>query len=48
MQPRVEPVRIAESSQIAPGDHQCVLEGILGSVDVAQDPLSHREQPVAA
>jgi len=46
MQPRVEPVRIAESSQIAPGDHQCVLEGILGSVDVAQDPLGHREQPV--
>jgi len=48
MQPRVEPVRIAESSQIAPGDHQCVLEGILGSVDIAQDPLGHREQPVAA
>lgn len=48
MQPRVEPIRIAESSQIAPGDHECVLEDILGSVDVAQDPVSHREQAVAA
>jgi hypothetical protein len=47
MQPRIEPVRIAESSKVAPGDHQCVLEGILGSVDVAQDPLGHREQPIA-
>ena len=46
MQPRVEAVRIAESPQVAPGDHQCVLEGILGPIDVAQDPLSEREEPV--
>ena len=48
MQPRIEAVRIAESPQVAPGDHQCVLEGILGPIDVAQDPLCEREEPVAA
>jgi hypothetical protein len=46
VQPRVEPVRIAESLQVTPGDHQSVLKGILGPVDVAQDPLRDREEPV--
>lgn len=48
MQPRVEAVRIAESGQVAPGDHQCVLNGILGPIDVAEDPLSDRKEAVAA
>ncbi|MEK6719730.1 MAG: hypothetical protein AABZ33_03550 [Chloroflexota bacterium] len=48
MEPRVEPIRIAESPHVTPGDHQRVLQGILGSVDIAQDPLGQREQPVAA
>ncbi len=47
MEPRVEPCRIAESGQVAPGDHQRVLNGILGSVDVAEDPLGDCEEPVA-
>ena len=48
MEPRVEPFRIAESGQITPGDHQRVLYGILGSVNVAEDPLGDCEEPVAA
>ena len=46
LEPRIEPVRIAEAPQVTPGDHQRVLEGILGPIDVAEDPLGDREQPV--
>ena len=46
--PRVESVRIAEVGQVTPGDHQRVLHGILGPIDVAEDPVGDREQPVAA
>jgi hypothetical protein len=48
LQPRVEPVRIAEPSKVTPGDHQRILEGILGSIDVAEDPLCDREEAVGA
>jgi hypothetical protein len=44
--PRVEPVRIAEASQVTPGDHQRLLKGILGSVDIAQDPVRQHEESV--
>ena len=47
LEPRIESVRIAEALQVAPGDHQRVLEGILGPIDVAEDPLGDREEPVA-
>ena len=47
-QPRIEPVRIAEVPEVTPGDHQRVLEGVLGPVDVTEDPLGGGEQPVAA
>ena len=46
LQPRVETVRIAEAPQVTPGDHQRVLEGILGPIDIAKDPLRDREEPV--
>ena len=46
--PGVEPIRIAEPRQLTPGDHQRLLHGVLGSVDVAEDPLGDREQPVAS
>ena len=46
MEPRIEPIRIAESSHVTPGDHQRVLQGILGSVDIAQDPMGKPEQPI--
>ncbi len=47
MDPGVEPVRIAEARQVTPGDHQRVLQGILGPVDIPEDPLGDREEPVA-
>ena len=47
-QPRIEPVRIAEVPEVTPGDHQRVLQGVLGPVDVTEDPLGDREQAVAA
>ena len=46
--PGVEPVRIAEARQVTPGDHQRVLQGILGPVDVTQDPMRDREEAAAA
>lgn len=48
MDPGIEPIRIAETRQVAPGDHQRVLQGILGSVDVPEDPVRDREETVAA
>ena len=45
-EPRVEPVRIAEPSQVTPGDHQRVLDGVLGPIDVAEDAVGDREEPV--
>ena len=48
MDPGVEPVRIAEARQVTPGDHQRVLQGILGPVDIPEDPMRDREEPAAA
>ena len=47
MEPGVEAVRIAESGQVTPGDHQRFLHGILGPIDVAEDPVGEREEAVA-
>ncbi len=46
-EPRVESVRIAETGQGTPGDHQGVLYGILGPIDIAEDPVGDPEEPVA-
>ena len=48
LEPRIEAVRIAEAPKVTPGDHQRVLEGILGPIDVAEDPLGGREEAVLA
>ena len=45
--PGVESTRIAKPRKVTPGDHQRILEGILGSIDVPQDPMCDREEPVA-
>ena len=44
MEPGIEPVRVAESGQVAPGDDERLLQRILRSIDVAQDPVAEREQ----
>ena len=46
--PSVEAGWIAEARQITPGDHQRVLQSILGPSDVPEDPVGDREEPVAA
>ena len=47
VQPDLEPLRIAEPRQLTPGDHQRLLHDILGSAEVAEDPLRERDEPVA-
>jgi len=47
VEPRVEPIRITESGQVTPGDHQRFLDGILGLIDVAEDPLGECEEAIA-
>ena len=47
VEPAAEPVRIAEARQVTPGDHQRVLQRILGPVDVTKDPMRDREEAVA-
>ena len=46
MNPAAEPVRIAEARQVTPGDHQCVLQGVLGPVDIPEDPVRDRVEAV--
>ncbi len=48
LEPEVEPVRIAEVRQVTPGDHQRVLQGILGPVDIMKDPAGDPEQAIEA
>ena len=45
-QPRLEAFHIAEVRQLAPGRDDRLLDGVLGAVEVAQDALGHRKQPV--
>ncbi len=47
VEPGAEPVRIAEAREVTPGDHQRVLQGVLGPVDVPKDPVRNREAAVA-
>jgi hypothetical protein len=46
--PGVEPVRIAEARKVTPGDHQRILQGILGPIDIPEDPVRDREESVTA
>jgi hypothetical protein len=46
--PRVESVRIAKAWKVTPGDHQRVLQGILGPIHIPEDPVRDREESVAA
>jgi hypothetical protein len=46
LEPEVEPVRIAEVRQVTPGDHQRVLQGVLGPIDIPENPSGDREQAI--
>jgi hypothetical protein len=46
VEPRLESVRIPEPGQLLPGDHQRLLHGVLGPIDVAQDPVGNRVEAV--
>jgi hypothetical protein len=46
--PSVETARIAEAPKVTPGDHQRILQCILGPIDIAKDSLSDREEMVTA
>src|ERR1700693_2273111 len=37
--PGFESVRIAERRQLTPGDHQRLLHGVLGPIEVPEDPV---------
>ena len=45
-QPGLEAFRIPEFRELAPGSDDRLLNGVLGAVEVAQDALGNREQPV--
>src|SRR5262249_31318897 len=47
LEPGVEPARIAEAGQLAPGDHQRLLHPLLGYVRVAEDAARNPEEQVA-
>src|SRR5206468_1827007 len=47
LEPGVESVRIAETGQLSPGDHQRLLYGVLGPIDIPKDPLGDGHEPVA-
>ena len=48
LEPGIEPIRIAEAAKVTPGDHQRVLQGVLGPIDVTEDPLGDREETVGS
>jgi hypothetical protein len=43
--PGLEPVRVTEPRQLVPDGGERLLEGVLGEVVVAQDPVGDREEP---
>ncbi len=44
---RVEPVGFAESGEVAPGVDEGDLNGVLGSIEIAKDPVRDRDEPIA-
>ena len=45
-QPCVNSVRVAQAPEISPCGDERVLDGILGTIGIAEDPVGDREQPV--
>ena len=47
MDPRLEVLRLPQVRDPAPGEHESVLQRVLGQTRVAQDPVSHRVELIA-
>ena len=45
MQPGIEPVRVAETRQVAPGADECLLDRVARELRVPKDEASGRVQP---
>src|SRR5689334_20362739 len=45
LQPGIEPVRIAETGQVAPGADQRLLDGVARELAIAEDQAGGRVQP---
>jgi hypothetical protein len=48
MEPGIEAVDVAQRRQLAPGEHQRLLDGVLGETEIAQDPKRDREQTISS
>ena len=48
VEPRVEPVRIAQASKVLPGSQESLLHGVLGSIGVAEDQPGRAEHATRA
>lgn len=48
MEPGIETGRVAEGPKVPPHDDQCILESVLGAIDIAEDAVRKREEPVDA
>ena len=47
VEPRRETLRIAELRELAPGEEECLLDGVLGAFDIAKDPVRDGVAPIA-
>ena len=47
MEPRFEAGRIAQGSELGPGRDQRSLDGVLGQMEIAEDPHRDRQASVA-
>ena len=46
-EPRLEPIGVAQGREVAPGVDEGRLDGVLGTVKIAQDAVRDREESVA-
>ena len=47
MQPWTEPLRVAQPREVAPGEEECLLDGVLRPLRVPEDPVRDRVAQVA-
>ena len=46
-QPRLEPIGVAKRREVAPGVDEGDLDRVLGSIEIAQDPIRNRDESIA-